>query len=74
MKYTVLMIRDYPEFDDGWQGCYILGDFYDLLSAKNSLMNEIKYRGGKYGGMVLGDGHKLVFEVDKWSEVIEKLK
>ena len=35
-------------------------------------MNEIKYRGGKYGGMVLGDGHKLIFEVDKWSEVILK--
>ena len=62
-KYTIMMIRDFPEFLIGWQGMYMLGDFDDINEAKAALKSEIKLRGGKYGGIIIED-NKEVWALD----------
>lgn len=62
-KYTIMMIRDFPEFLIGWQGMYMLGDFDGINEAKAALKSEIELRGGKYGGIIIED-NKEVWALD----------
>lgn len=55
MKYTVILIRDFPDFIIGWQGMYILGHFPYKNNAVKALRDEIVSRGGKFGGIIIED-------------------
>ena len=75
MKYTVILIRDFPEFLIGWQGMYILGHFSYKEYAEAALKSEIKLRGGKYGGILIEDilgTHKEIMAISNFGDELKQ--
>jgi len=55
--YTIIMIRDFPLLPIGFRGLYILSESSPSIDgAIMALKEEVKLRGGKYGGCVCLEG------------------
>ncbi len=50
--YTIILIRDFPEFQLGWRGLYLIDPCFTETEAVEKLKKEIDLRGKKYGGIV----------------------
>jgi len=75
MKYTVMLIRDFPDFLIGWQGMYILGHFSYKEDAEAALKSEIKLRGSKYGGIIIEDifgTHKEIMAISNFGNELKQ--
>ena len=56
LKFTVVMVRDFPDFPGGWRGSYVLTPKMDTLPKSIMLAEiEIAARGGKYGAVIYLD-------------------
>ena len=62
--FTVIMIRDFPDFPIGWSGSYVLCSLPKFQNAQKRAIEEVKMRGGKYGA-VLFDGKDEILTIPR---------
>lgn len=58
-RYTVLMIRDYPDFAGGVWHSYPLGRYWTFKGAFNAAKKEVRQRGGKYGAVIYNQNREV---------------